>query len=618
MKYLELRKIFFDFFKEKAHQIIPSSPLITGDTSTLFTIAGMQPLIPYLLGKKHKKGNKLVNIQKCIRTEDIEEVGDKTHLTFFEMLGNWGLQNAYWKKDSINWSWEFLTYKKWLNLDKNKFAVSVFKGNENISFDEESYQIWKEIFEKEKISEKRIAKLEDNWWQLSEKEGLQGPDTEIFYWIGNKKVPEKFDSNDKNWVEVWNNVFMEYNKMSDEKLEKLDKKNIDTGMGLERILSILQNKEIFETEIFKPIIEKIEEISKKKYIENKREFRIISDHIKASVFILSERIEPSNTKQGYVLRRLIRRAIRYGNTIGIKEIFLNKLVDSVIEIYKEIYPELENEKQFIIEQLKKEEEKFPKTLEKALRMLRQSLNIENPMANFLPNIEISSYSTIKPSFDLPPIITGKFAFDFYQSFGFPIEMFLEEIEREIKEGKKIEYNKEKILKEFYEELEKHQELSRTSTKGMFKGGLKGETEIEKKYHTATHLLHFALRKILGNEIEQKGSNISPERLRFDFSYPEKLTEEQLKEIEDLVNEKIKEKIPVICQEMSLEKAKNSGAIGLFEEKYKDNISVYSIGDFSKEICGGPHIENIGKLGKFKIIKEESVSSGIRRIKAILE
>ncbi len=626
MKYLELRKKFFDFFESKKHKIIASASLIPeNDISTLFISAGMQPLIPYISGKEHPQGDRLVNIQKCIRTIDIDEVGDESHLTFFEMMGNWSLQNSYWKKESIEMSWEFLTGEKWLNLDKKNFSVSVFKGNSNSLFDEEAFDIWKKLG----IPEEKIEKLgeDDNWWKVGET-GLCGPDTEIFY----------------NETEVWNNVFMMFNRRVSGELEKLENRAIDTGMGLERIFAVLNGEDdIYRTELFLPIIKKIEEISGEKYEDNKREFRIIADHIKASVFILSEKIEPSNTERGYVLRRLIRRAIRYGNLLGIRDEFLKKISDPVFDIYSEIYPELEENKEFIFEQLEAEEKKFGKTLIRGLEKLREDLN------NF---------------------ISGKDFFDLYQTYGFPIELAIEElklkerimdslpkvpkfvkdsIEKPIELKSKLDeaskniqndlkiigqqvndvvkyipFEKiEKIKKQFEEELKKHQELSRTAIKGKFKGGLADNSEQAKKYHTTAHLLLAALKNILGDDVEQRGGNINSERLRFDFSYPQKLTDEQKKEIEDWINDKISKKLEVEKEEMSLEEARNSGATGIFDEKYGDPVSVYSILEketgetFSREICGGPHIENTSELGRFKIIKEESASSGIRRIKAVL-
>lgn len=618
MSYFELRKKFKDFFEEKNHSFLASASLVPeNDPSTLFTTAGMQPLVPYLLGKEHPRGNRLASIQKCIRTGDIEEVGDSSHLTFFEMMGNWSL-NDYFKKESISWSWEFLTDFKWLGLDKKKFSVSVFMGDEDAPFDEESYNIWKDIFDKEGISEKRISKLgkSDNWWPAGGKmPGPQGPDTEIFYWTGEGDIPEFFDPEDSKWLEVWNNVFMEYSKKEGEELVALDNRNVDTGMGMERILKVVQEKnDVFETELFQSIIKKIEELSGLKYgekkdeeyikeglecwVDTRKQFRIVADHLKASFFILSEGIEPSNTGAGYVLRRLIRRAIRYGNLMGIKGSFVSKIAEINFEIYNSVYPELEEKKDFILKQLDREEDKFIKTLEKGIKKLK----------NILDGIDSDSCS-----FDeckLP----GKDAFYLYQSYGFPIELT-----RELSKERGFEIDEE----EFEKELSSHQEKSRTASEGMFKGGLSGQSEKEVRYHTATHMLQAALKKVLGEEVEQRGSNITGERLRFDFLYGQKMTDEQKKKVEDLVNEKIKEGLDIKKEEMSVEEAKEVGAVGIFDDKYGDKVSVYTIFNpetkevFSREICGGPHVKNTNQLGNFRIKKEESVSSGVRRIKAVL-
>jgi alanyl-tRNA synthetase len=584
MTHQELREKYLSFFESKGHKRIPSASLIPeNDATVLFTTAGMHPLVPFLLGEKHPAGDKLTSCQKCVRTGDIEEVGDDVHLTFFEMLGNWGL-GSYWKKEAIEWSWEFLT--KELNLPIEKLAVSVFAGDSDAPFDEESYNIWKNLG----ISEKRIVKLpkSNNWWGPAGQTGPCGPDTEMFYWTGTEKAPEVFDSNDIRWVEIWNDVFMQYNKTTQGTYEPLKQKNVDTGMGLERVLAILNGKkDVYETELFLPIIEKIEELSGKKYQDYQKEFRIIADHIKTATFMLAEKLEPSNVGRGYVLRRLIRRVVRYGKLLEIKESFTHKLVESVLSIYKDTYSELKENKDFIEEQLVREEERFEKTLKSGL------LEVEKiKKQNQGSGLDIGFVSGVQAS-------------TLYQSFGFPREMIKEEFPL---------LNEE----EFEKENQKHQELSRTASAGMFKGGMADNSEMVVKYHTTTHLLHAALRKVLGQEVEQKGSNLNAERLRFDFSYAQKMTSEQIKQVEDIINEKIQEKLDVKMEEMSLEDAKKSDAIGLFAEKYGDKVKVYTIGDFSKEICGGPHVENIGILGHFKIIKEEAVSAGIRRIKAILE
>ncbi|MBU3925986.1 alanine--tRNA ligase [Patescibacteria group bacterium] len=587
----EIRDKFLEFFTEKGHTVISSASLIPSETdpTVLFTTAGMHPLVPYLLGEKHPGGNKIANVQKCIRTVDIDEVGDISHLTFFEMLGNWSF-GSYFKKEAIEWSWKFLTAPNWLGLDPDKIAVSVFQGDDNAPFDEESYEIW----EKTGLSKKRIAKLpkENNWWDSPGATGPCGPDTEMFYWMGNsEKAPETFDPNDNNWLEIWNDVFMQYNKIAEGRYEPLKQKNVDTGMGLERIAMVMQDvSTVYETDLFLPIMRKIDELGhlmSNGTSDVLRSKRIIADHIKAAVFIISDEVEPSNTGRGYVLRRLIRRAIRHGKLLGIEKFFINKIAESVIDIYKEQYPELLNNELEIMNELEKEDEKFRKTLDQGIK----------------------EFNKLKE-------ITGKDAFNLYQTYGFPFEMT-----KEIATEKGIEINET----EFKEEFNLHQELSKTASVGMFKGGLADSGEQSKKYHTATHLLLSALRHILGNHVEQKGSNIDSERMRFDFSHSQKMTEEEIKKVEDIVNEKIKENLPVSCEEMNLEEAKQKGALGSFEQKYLacrqadgDKVKVYSIGSFSKEICGGPHVENTGEIGDFKIIKEEASSAGVRRIKAIVE
>ena len=580
-----IREKFLEFFTEKGHTIIPSASLVPSETdpTVLFTTAGMHPLVPYLLGEKHPGGDKVANVQKCVRTVDIDEVGDISHLTFFEMLGNWSF-GSYFKKEAIEWSWEFLTSPKWLGLDPDKIAVSVFEGDGDSSFDEESYEVWK----KTGISEKRIAKLpkKNNWWDSPGVIGPCGPDTEMFYWVGNsEKAPEIFDSHDNNWLEIWNDVFMQYNKLPDASYEPLKQKNVDTGMGLERIAMVMQDAStVYETDLFLPIMRKIEELGHP--ISNGtsdvfRQKRIIADHIKASVFIIADSIEPSNIGRGYVLRRLIRRAIRHGKLLNIESReWMVDIAKIIIDLYKDFYQEIEENKEKIYKILTNEEEKFRKTLEQGLK----------------------EFNKLKK-------ITGKNAFDLYQTYGFPFEMT-----KELAQEKNIEINDD----DFENELKNHQKLSRTASVGMFKGGLADAGEQSEKYHTATHLLLTALRQVLGDDVDQRGSNINSERMRFDFSHPQKMMDEEIKKVEDIVNEKIKENLPVSCTEMKLEEAKEKGALGVFEQKYGNIVKVYSIGNFSKEICGGPHVENTGELGNFKIIKEEASSAGVRRIKAILE
>jgi len=580
MKAKELRKKYLRFFEKRGHTIIPSASLIPeNDPTVLFTTAGMHPLVPYLLGEKHPGGNKLTNVQKCIRTGDIEEVGDAGHLTFFEMLGNWSL-GEYFKKEAIEMSFEFLT--KELNIPINKLAVSCFAGEpeNNIPKDEESEKIWQNLG----IPKKRIAFLgrEENWWGPAGKTGPCGPDTEMYYWTGQNNPPQEFNVNNKKWMEIWNDVFMQYNKKENGKYVELSQKNVDTGMGLERTLAILNGKDnVFETELFVDIVNKIKKLATK---QNKNSIRIIADHLRSATFILGDErgIAPSNLDQGYVLRRLIRRAIRHGKMLGIKKAFTFDIAKIVINQYGETYPELSDNKKFIEEQLTQEEEKFYQTLEKGLKEFAKLSNKD---------------------------INGHDAFVLFSTYGFPLEMT-----KELANEKGIKVDE----KGFNQEFCKHQELSRTASAGKFKGGLADDTETTAKMHTAAHLLLAALRQVLGDHVFQKGSNITPERIRFDFSHGEKMTDEQKKQVEDIVNEQIQKNIPIACEEMTLDDAKKIGAMGVFENKYGDKIKVYSAGEFSKEICGGPHAKNTGDLGHFKIKKEQSSSSGVRRIKAVLE
>ncbi|MFW6283468.1 MAG: alanine--tRNA ligase, partial [Minisyncoccales bacterium] len=522
-------------------------------------------------------------VQRCIRTGDIEEVGDTTHHTFFEMLGNWSLGD-YFKKEAIEWSYEFLT--KILGLEKERLAVSVFEGLKNAPKDEESAEVWKSIG----IDEKRIVYLnkDENWWGPAGATGPCGPDTEMFYWkLNSENPPEEFDPEDNNWVEIWNDVLMQYVKDEQGNYNLAKQKNVDTGMGLERTIAILNGfEDNYLTDVFKPIIKKIQEISEKKYdsdFETKKAMRIIADHIKASVFILAEDIVPGASEQSYVLRRLIRRAIKYGRNIGLKK-FIKETAEPVFEIYDD-YEHIQKNKEKILLELEKEEEQFLKRLEEGIKKFEKITENKEK-------------------------IDGENAFLLYQSYGFPLE-----ITKELAEEKNIEIDEEGFNKKMIE----HQKLSRTASAGKFKSGLADNSEATTKLHTATHLLHAALRKVLNDpEIEQKGSNITPERLRFDFNFPRKLTPEEIKKTEDIVNEKIQQGCDVIREEMTLDKAKEKGAIGTFEDKYKEKVSVYSIDDFTSDVCSGPHVENTSELGKFRIKKEESSSAGVRRIKAVLE
>jgi alanyl-tRNA synthetase len=585
----ELREKYLKFFQSKGHTIIPSASLVPeNDPSVLFTTAGMHPLVPYLMGEKHPAGKRLVNVQKCIRTGDIDEVGDRTHHTFFEMLGNWSLGD-YFKEESIRMSWEFLTSADWLNLDKNRIAVSVFEGDADSPFDQDAYNIWKNLG----ISEKKIAKLpkKNNWWGMEN--GPCGPDTEIFFWTGNlDEIPESFNDDNDQWVEIWNNVFMQYDKKPDGVLEALKQKNVDTGMGMERILAAVNGfEDNYRTELFLPIINKIKKVSGKNYADNKKSFRVIADHIKSATFIIGDEKEiiTSNVGQGYIVRRLLRRAIRHGKMIGIENNFIKQISQAVIEVYRNVYVEIEKNKERIFIELEKEENKFRNTLDKGLKEFKnQELRIKNQGKKK---------------------IDKEVAFNLYQTYGFPLEMTVEL-------AKENELSVD--IDGFNEELKKHQELSRTASAGKFKGGLADAGEETVKLHTAAHLFLAALREVLGEETYQKGSNITAERLRFDFNYPEKLTDEQIKKVEDLVNQKIQENIPVEMTQMPKNEALKNVKISFDPSKYGDMVKVYSIGNFSSELCGGPHAENTGELGKFKIKKEESSGAGVRRIKATLE
>jgi alanyl-tRNA synthetase len=572
----EIRKKYLEFFESKGHKIIPSASLVPADDPTiLFTTAGMHPLVPYLLGQKHPEGTRLANVQKCLRTDDIAEVGDGLHNTFFEMLGNWSLGD-YWKKESISWSYELLTDTNWFGMDASKLAVSIFAGDNDAPVDEESAQIWKEIG----IPKQRIAYLgkKDNWWGPPGTSGPCGPDTEIFYWMGQGPAPANFDPTDTKWVEIWNNVFMEYEKTPDGKFIPLKQKNVDTGMGLERITAILENKpNVFETELFSSITDKIRSLSVN---QDSRSEIIIADHLRAGVFLMADGVVPSNKDRGYILRRLIRRAVTYGQKLGIEHDFTVEVANVVIENYSGHYPELKNP-QIEIE-LKKEELKFRETLGKGLKML-----------------------------EARPNITGKEAFDLFQTYGFPFELTRE-------------FTDVSNPSEFEEEFKKHQELSRTASAGQFKGGLADHSEKIIRLHTATHLMNAALRKVLGENVWQKGSNITEERTRFDFTHDKKMTDEEKFNVESLVNAWIGADLQVRRETMPLEEARKVGAIGVFGEKYPDTVSIYTIYDpktsevISREFCGGPHVEHTGVIGKFKIQKEESASAGIRRIKATIE
>jgi len=616
MKVSQLKKKYLEFFKQKGHAIVESAPLIPEhDPTVLFTTAGMHPLISFLMGQPHPLGKRLADVQKCLRTQDIDEVGDATHTTFFEMLGNWSLGD-YFKKEAISWSFEFLTGKEWLNLPIKSLAVTCFAGDASAPKDEEAANIWIGLG----IPKERVAFLpkKDNWWGPAGETGPCGPDTEMFYWVSDEEPPKKFNPEDKRWVEIWNDVFMQYNKTKEGKYESLKQKNVDTGLGTERVTMVLQGKKnIFDIEVFKPIIEKISKISGKKQDEkNARSFRIIADHMKAATFILGDErgVTPSNVDQGYILRRYIRRSIRHFRLLGIDDSSVEATIEIskiVIDIYKEDYPLLGQKKEFIFSELKKEGEKFQKTLDNGLKVLESE--IKN-ITTGSEEVERSSPKAVdmffKTQLKLEKLtLSGKTAFLLFQSYGFPIELT-----EEILAEKNITVNK----KEFEEEYKKHQELSRVGAEKKFKGGLSEASEATTKLHTATHLLNEALRRLVSSDIHQKGSNITAERLRFDFNLDRKLTDEEIKKAEQWVNDRIDEKIEIVKEEMTVEEAKQKGAQAEFGVRYPPRVSVYSIGKYSTEICMGPHVSNTKEVGKFKIVKEESSAAGIRRIKAVLE
>jgi len=583
----KLKKLYIEFFKQKGHKVIPNVSLIPeNDPTVLFTTAGMHPLVPFLLGQPHPLGKRLVNFQKCLRTDDIDKIGNSFHLSFFEMLGNWSLGD-YFKKEAITWSFEFLTSKDWLGLDKNKIYVTVFEGDESVPRDEESARIWQSLG----IPKERIFYLpkNENWWGPAGNTGPCGPDTEMFYDTGKEPCgkdckPSCFCG---KYFEIWNDVFMEYNKTAEGKYELLDQKNVDTGMGVERTVAVLQGKNtVYEIEEYKPIIDMIKKFSKIKTPNKKQEIsiRIIADHSRAATFILAEKIVPKNVEQGYILRRLIRRSIRHGKLLGIEKEFLSELSDVIIKINSKDYPHLNENRKFILDELKKEELKFKNTLAKGLKKFEQIAKDKKK-------------------------INGTIAFTLYQSFGFPKEMIIE-----LAEERGITVDERGFEKEF----KKHQKISRTGAEKKFGSGLADTSEETVKLHTATHLLNEALRRVLKKDIMQKGSNITMKRLRFDFNFDRKLTEKEIKDVEDLVNEQIKKALPVKKMETTIEEAKKMGAQAVFEQKYGEKVFVYSIGDFSLEICSGPHVKNTKELGKFKIVKERGIASGVRRIRAILE
>lgn len=595
----ELRSKYIEFFKSKNHVEISGQSLIPeNDPSVLFTTAGMHPLVPYLLGEKHPAGTRLTDYQKCVRTGDIDEVGDPSHLTCFEMLGNWSLGD-YFKKESIAYSYEFLTSPKWLGLDPKKLSVTVFAGDESAPRDEEAASYWKE----NGMPEDKIAYLpaSDNWWAAGPT-GPCGPDTEIFYWVGEGLPLEGSNkgTDSKNWLEIWNNVFMQFNRIDEKTLEKLPKQNVDTGMGLERTNCILQGKtSVYLTEVFQPIIKAIEALSGYTYgtdEEKDRSVRIIADHERAAVFIIGDPkgISPSNVGAGYVLRRLIRRAVRHGMKLGIEKAFLAEVAGAVIDNFKCAYPELETNREKICRELTAEEDKFRITLKKG----------EAEFQKLLPNLMKNPKK----------IISGKVAYNLYETYGFPLEL-TQELGAE--NGFTVDTDG------FKEAERKHQEASKSADAGQAKGGLAEQSDVATKYHTATHLLQQALINVLGDQVAQKGSNINNERMRFDFTFDRPMTKEEIQKVEDIVNEKIKEDLPVTMEIKTLEEAKAEGARALFASKYGEQVKVYTVGRdvkndwFSKEVCGGPHVQHTAQIGDFKIQKEQSSSAGVRRIRAVI-
>ena len=644
----ELRALFLKFFQKKGHSVIPSASVIPeNDPTVLFTTAGMHPLVPYLLGQKHPQGTRLTDVQKCIRTGDIDEVGDMSHLTFFEMLGNWSLGD-YFKDQMIPWSWEFLTSPEWLGIDPDKLAFTVFEGDEDCPRDEEAANLWRKCG----VKDDHLFYLpkEHNWWGPAGVTGPCGPDTEMFIITKKPCGPDCSPAcHCGAYLEIWNDVFMQYNKQKDGSFIPLTQKNVDTGMGLERTICVLNGKKsVYETDAFTGILAKIEELCGKKYTpddENTRAFRIVADHMRTSTFIIGDPrgIGPSNVGQGYILRRLIRRAVRYGMGLGLQEGFTAEIAKVIIDQYKAVYPELEQNKAFVLEQLTLEEGRFARTLkqgekefDKVMNNLRRTrkamekiladdtlaaaeeavkthvLRPQPDMVSAIEAVKAGDLAKVKAEcqriHDSLNVIDGRSAFKLYDTYGFPIE-----ITKELAAENGLTVDEADFAKRF----EQHQATSRSGAEQIFKGGLADHSEQTTCLHTATHLLQAALRKVLGDEVHQKGSNITAERLRFDFTFGRKVTPEELAQVEALVNEAIAAKVPITMEELTVSEAKAQGAMGLFESKYGEVVRVYTMGPYSKEICGGPHANNTGDLVSFKIIKEEASSAGVRRIKATI-
>ena len=584
----ELREAYQEFFEGKGHIRIPSAPLVPqDDPSVLFTTAGMHPLVPYLRGQVHPAGQRLTNVQKCLRTTDIEQVGDATHATVFEMLGNWSLGD-YFKQEAIEWSWEFLTSVDWLGMEPNKLAVSVFAGDDVAPRDEDSAKFWRAVG----IVEQHIAYLnkDENWWPAGGGAiGPQGPDTEMFFWTGREAVPDHFDTTDKRWVEIWNDVFMEFNRAESGNFTTLAQQNVDTGMGLERVIMVGQGAEsIYEIDTFAPLMKLISSQTK---VSDVRHQRILADHIKAATFVMADEhpVKPANSEQGYVVRRLLRRALRSSRVLEVRDpaTLLLAGADYVAQTYGSVYPSLVDNLEPAKQAMRDEVDKFDQVLKRGLKKFEAVLAAQNG----------------------GDVLAGEIAFKLYDTYGFPIELT-----QELAAEHKLSVD----LAGFARALKSHQQKSRAASIGKFAGGLADHSDQAVRYHTATHLLHQALRDVLGEQVVQQGSNITAERLRFDYSYSEKMTTEQVKKVENLVNAKIAADLPVTKREMTVTEAKQEGALGLFEKKYGERVNVYTIGDYSTEICGGPHVESTGELGTFRITKEQSVSAGIRRLKASLQ
>ncbi len=604
----DIRTTFLNFFEKRGHAIVPSASVVPeNDPSVLFTTAGMQPLVPYLLGERHPSGTRIANVQKCVRTGDIEEVGDKTHDTFFEMLGNWSLGD-YFKDDAITWSYELLTStEEGFGLDPERLYITVFAGNSDAPRDEEAAAVWKKLG----VPEHRIYYLEDNWWSPGES-GPCGPDSEMFYDItpeglGDLSHEEFLAADDaQKVVEIWNDVFMEYEKKDEKVIGKLSQNNVDTGAGLERLAMVLQGTDnIFDTDLFAPIAASIREKAEK---EDERAMRIVADHIRTAVFLIEAGVRPGNTDQGYILRRLLRRAVRYGDVLGLEHGALVDIAGAALGLYMDVYPELAKAREVIAEEIGKEEEKFRATLAQGMKEFeKRSVNV------IVGTLALDNEENKKNKTESVNYLAGKQVFDLYQTYGFPIELT-----REIAHERGLEIDEDG----FRAEMKKHQEKSRTAAEGKFKGGLGGDNEKTRALHTATHLLLAALRKELGEDVHQAGSNITEERLRFDFTYPEKVERDVLDRVEAFVNDVISRDVEVCVEEMPKEEAKKGGVEGSFWEKYPDTVKVYSIAQdgavYSRELCGGPHVERTGGMGTFRIKKEESSSAGVRRIKAELE